>query len=71
MEVQEQNKIVNISKFVGYNYECYINPNYLSRIFKSKYDANYVIDVAGQVISLYNVESKEQLNKFLDYIYAR
>lgn len=73
MEAQEQNKMLNITKFVGlgnYN-ECYINSNHVRRIFKSTFNDYYSVDVGGSITSLYNVKTKEQLNEFLDYIYSK
>lgn len=72
MAPQEQNKIVNILKFVGDKYyDCYINPNYITRIVKHEYSDCYEISIIENVIPLFNVKTKEQLYEFLDYIHTR
>lgn len=74
MEAQEQNRLLDITKFVdscGYKLECYINPKHITKIYKSMFDDCYLINVGGNIISLYNVKTKQELNKFLDYIYNR
>ena len=53
MEAQGQNKIVDISKYVTHNCVCYINPNYITKIYKSKYDANFQLVVGESIISLF------------------
>ena len=69
MEVQGQNKIINISKFC--DYECYINPNYITKIYKAVFNDYYTVVVVNSEIYLYKVETKSQLNEFLDYIYSK
>lgn len=72
MVVLEQNRLVNITKFVGEKCsDCYINSKYITRIFKPIFDNYYIIDIAGSFVTLYNVKTKQQLNEFLDYIYSR